>query len=122
MLAVEDQAVIALALEGMLLDLGCSVLPVATSVAMAMATLLTQRPDIALLDLELADGLAALIAQTLAGSEVPSAVMTGYARSEIVDQALRVAPYLGKPYRLEDLHAMLTLLSVACRHRQAELA
>lgn len=83
---------IALALEGMLLDLGCSVLPVATSVATAMAVLLTQWPDIALLDLELAAGLAAPIAQTLAGSEVPFAVMTGYARSEIVDQLLRIAP------------------------------
>ena len=47
----------------------------------------------------------------LATAGVPFAVMTGHDAGQIGEVVLRTAPYLGKPYGLEDLGAMLARLA-----------
>jgi CheY-like chemotaxis protein len=114
-LVAEDEALIALDLELTLRELGCIVLPATPSVAGALAILGTEQPDMALLDINLADGSAVPVAEALATAGVPFAVMTGHDAGQIGEVVLRTAPYLGKPYNLEDLHAMLARLAAPSR-------
>ncbi len=121
-LVAEDQAVIALDLEATLLDLGCVVLPPAPSAAAALAVLRAGRPDAALLDVTLADGSAAPVAEALAAAGVPFAVLTGHDPGGIAGPALRGAPYLAKPYRRGDLRATLARLAAAARRLSPQAA
>jgi CheY-like chemotaxis protein len=114
-LVAEDEALVALDLEFTLREFGCIVLPATPSVAEALAILETEQPDVALLDVNLADGSAAPVAEALATAGVPFAVMTGHDAGQIGEPALRTAPYLGKPYNFEDLHAMLAQLAAPSR-------
>jgi CheY-like chemotaxis protein len=114
-LVAEDDAIIALDLEYTLRGFGCIVLPTVPSVAGALASLRAGQLDMALLDINLADGSAAPVAEALVAAGVPFAVMTGYDAREIADPTLRAAPCLGKPYGLQDLHAMLARLSAPSR-------
>jgi CheY-like chemotaxis protein len=97
-LLVEDEAIIAFDLAGILQDLGCTVMPVAPSVTEALALLRAERPDLALLDLSLSDGWVMPVADALATAGVPFAVVTGHAKQRIQEPALRDALYMGKPY------------------------
>jgi CheY-like chemotaxis protein len=114
-LVVEDEAIIALDLEFTLRELGCIVLPATASAAGALAILGTEQPDVALLDVNLADGPATPVAEALATAGVPFAVMTGHEAGQIKEAMLRTAPHLGKPYNLADLHAMLARLAAPSR-------
>jgi two-component system, response regulator PdtaR len=97
-LVAEDQALVALNLGNALGELGCVVLPPASSVAEALALLRTERPDVALLDAELADGRATPVAETLAAMGVPFAVVTGHDPGALREPVLRDAVKVGKPY------------------------
>jgi CheY-like chemotaxis protein len=122
-LVAEDEALLALELELTLGELGCTVLPAAPSVAGALAILGAERPDVALLDVNLADGSAAPVAEALAIAGVPFAVMTGDDAGRIGEAALRGAPHLGKPYGDEALRATLarlTSVGVQARERGTE--
>jgi CheY-like chemotaxis protein len=114
-LVAEDEALVALDLACTLRELGCDVLPAAPSVAGALAILAAERPDVALLDVSLADGSAAPVAAALAAAGVPFAVVTGHAAGDIGEAALRGAPHLGKPYGLRDLRVTLAQLSAPSR-------
>ena len=114
-LVAEDEAVIALDLEVTLRQFGCVVLPATPTVAEALALLAAERPDVALVDPELADGSAAPLAIALIAAGIPFAVMTGHDADQLGDPALCAAPYLGKPYGSQDLCAMLARLSVSSR-------
>ena len=114
-LVAEDEALVALDLECTLRELGCDVLPAAPSVAGALAILGAERPDVALLDVSLADGSAAPVAAALAAAGVPFAVVTGHDADGIGEAALRAAPRLGKPYGFRDLRATLERLSAPSR-------
>jgi CheY-like chemotaxis protein len=114
-LVAEDEAFIAFDLECTLREFGCVVLPAAPSVAGALAILGAERPDVALLDANLADGSAAPVAAALAAAGVPFAVVTGHAAGGIGEAALRGAPHLGKPYGLRDLRVTLAQLSAPSR-------
>lgn len=109
-LVAEDEALIAMDLEMSLVDLGCAVLGPAATVADALALLLRERPDAALLDLGLPDGFAAPVAEALARAGVPFALLTGRSADELGHPALRDAPRLDKPYGQEDLARVVTRL------------
>jgi CheY-like chemotaxis protein len=112
-LLVEDEALIAFDLEGMLRELGCAVVFVAPSVKEALAVLRAERPDTALLDLRLADGRVTPVAQALAAAGVQFAVVTGYDRGRLEEPVLRAAPYLAKPYGHAAIREALTQLAAA---------
>jgi CheY-like chemotaxis protein len=106
-LVVEDEAFIAVDLESMLRELGCDVLPLAPSVAEALAILRTERPDAALLDVRLTDGEVTPVAAALAAIGVPFALVTGCDDRSLGGPLLRAARRLRKPYVPEDVHRML---------------
>ena len=76
-LVAEDKAAIALEIELSLQEQGCSVLGPTATIAATLASLSRDRPDVALLDLHLLDGLATPIAATLAAMGVPFALLLG---------------------------------------------
>src|SRR3954462_10536878 len=109
-LVVEDEFVIALEVEFLLRDFGYEVLGPVPSVARALELLGRERPDAALLDLNLPDGTAVPVAELLASMRVPFVLVTAYAPSQIEAPALRGVPHLGKPVGHDALQRMLVAL------------
>ena len=67
-----------------------------------------ERPDAALLDVELLDGPAT--AEACAARRVPLALVTGYDTEAITEPALSAAPRLGKPLDVGELRRVLAAL------------
>jgi CheY-like chemotaxis protein len=110
-LVAEDEFVLALELESTLRDLGCVVLGPTSSIAGTLELLAEHRPDVALLDVSLADGSVQPVAEALTAAKVPFVVVTGYDQSGLEPPFLREAPYLGKPFGQESLcDALLRVL------------
>ena len=101
-LLVEDETVVSFVLEDMLRDLGAGDVWHAADVATALALLKTQRPDIAILDLNLGDGPAYPVAQQLAQDAIPFVFVTGYGRDGL-EPAWADRPVLQKPVLLAAL-------------------
>jgi CheY-like chemotaxis protein len=116
-LVAESTLLLALALTGVVEELGHHVLGPAPSVREALALLQRQRPDLALLEAMLADGSTARLAATLQALQVPFALVTAHDRDSLADPGLRAAPYLGKPYMTEELRSLLHRLAAAARPR-----
>lgn len=96
-LVVEDEALVAMLVEDALTDAGAEVLGPVRSVAEAMAALARDRPDAAVLDLNL-DGLPSTpVADALAAAGVPFVVATGYGVDGLPPGHAGV-PVLAKPY------------------------
>jgi hypothetical protein len=79
-LLVEDEALIAINLQAVVQEIGGDVLGPCATTADAMALLAACRPDAALLDYRLADGLARPVAEAMAAAGVPFAVITSWGR------------------------------------------
>ena len=97
MLVVEDEALVAMELAGLLQQQGCTVMGPASSIGRALALLQTQRPDAALLDLNLNGQSALPVAAVLYERGVPCAVISGYTRAESDKPELTRALWLTKP-------------------------
>lgn len=106
-LVAEAEAVIALDLERTLQGFGCAVLGPVAAVADALRLLERERPDAALLELDLKDGHAAPLAEALARRGVPFALVTAHDRGEHEEPVLRAAPRVPKPYRRGELDRIL---------------
>jgi CheY-like chemotaxis protein len=101
-LLVEDEALVAMMLEDMLLDLGCVVVGPAARVEEAMLLVQDEAIDAAVLDVNLANETVIPVARALAERGVPFVFGTGYARLDVLgDFADR--PVLHKPYRASEL-------------------
>jgi CheY-like chemotaxis protein len=96
-LVVEDEFLIAMEIEQMLTELGCTVLGPVPSVARALALIEREEPDFAILDVNLGRERSAPVAEALRERGVPFALATGYDRSQLPEQAYQGAPHLGKP-------------------------
>ena len=96
-LVVEDEFLIALEVEFLLRDFGCEVLGPVPSVVRALELLGRERPDAALLDLDLLDGTAVPVAELLASMRVPFALVTANDPTQIEAPALRGVAHLAKP-------------------------
>lgn len=108
-LIAEDDPLLALDLEDLLHGFGCAVLGPVASVAMALDVLSSQRPDLALLDLELQDGRSVPVARALGTLGVPTALITG-CEGSTDEPSLRSLPRLVKPHSTGELHALLLRL------------
>jgi DNA-binding response OmpR family regulator len=105
-LVVEDEPVIAMALEQMLKTIGCSVVWHANGVTEALAMMRDHRPDCAVLDLYLAGELAYPIARWLDAERIPFVFAKGYGRRTILGEwASR--PAIQKPFSVRALQAKL---------------
>lgn len=99
-LVVEDEFLIAMELEGFLRGAGYQVLGPALSVSAALELLQVERPDVAVLDVNLAGERVTPVAQVLRAMCVPFILASGYSRADLrEDPVLRDAVNVGKPSR-----------------------
>jgi CheY-like chemotaxis protein len=108
-LVVEDEPLVAMALEDMLLELGCRVIGPALRLDRAAALARVEPLDAAVLDVNMSDGTSDRISDILSARSVPFLFATGYAR-ESVEAAGPDSIVLQKPYRRCDLKRALERL------------
>ena len=111
-LVVEDEFLIALELDEALRNAGYQVLGPASSVSAALELLQSERPDAAVLDVNLAGEWVTPVAEALRGMLVPFILATGYVAADLQrEPVLRGAVNIGKASRpellLEELRSVL---------------
>jgi len=113
-LVVEDEMMIAMLVEDMLAELGCSVVGPAHALDVALALARTETGlDAALLDVNLGGQPVFAVADALREKGVPAIFSTGYGDAGLRDVD-RGAPVLQKPFRAHDLaRALSEALGVA---------
>ena len=111
-LVVEDETLVAMLVEDTLADAGAVVLGPVATVAEALNLLGSERPDVAVLDLNLAGETSEPVADRLAAMSVPFVVASGYGAAGLPQRLVGV-PVLAKPYAPEDLTAALAKLPTA---------
>lgn len=117
-LIVEDQLVIAVGLEQILADAGAKEVMTASSELEALRLVNIQRPDIAVLDINLGTGATSIaVAEELLGQQIPFLFATGYGDSIIIPAHLKHVPILQKPY---DASSMLTHLENLISHCETD--
>jgi DNA-binding NtrC family response regulator len=83
---------------------GCIVVGPAFRVPEALALIERERPEAAVLDLNLRGERPTAIAEALTARRVPFVIVTGYGAEHIPDEpVLQQAPRLGKPFRSRQL-------------------
>jgi CheY-like chemotaxis protein len=102
-LVIEDEMLVAMEFESVLQAHGCVVVGPAASIEQASVLLHEQRPDVALMDLNLNGQSALPVAAALREKAVPFVLVTGYSESRSAEPELRQAPRLPKPVRHRDL-------------------
>jgi CheY-like chemotaxis protein len=101
-LLVEDEALVAMLIEAMLEDLGCSIAGRAASSAEALSVLASGGVDAAVLDVNLGAERSTAVAHALVELKIPFVFSTGYGLAG-VEPHLRAQPVLQKPFKSEDL-------------------
>ncbi len=109
-LVVEDEALISLLVEDMLLDLGSAEVWVAGNLQAAFRQLQAHRPDLAVLDVNLAGELCFPFAAALHEAGIPFLFATGYG-IEGVPAAWRHRPVIQKPFQMAALSRVLRTLA-----------
>ncbi|HXN43747.1 MAG TPA: response regulator [Xanthobacteraceae bacterium] len=102
MLIIEDETLIALLLEDMLTDLGCTILGSASTVEAAMEMLDRAAPSVAVLDINLGGEKSYAVAEALAKRGVKFVFSTGYADGRL-QPPWQDRPVLQKPFGQEQL-------------------
>lgn len=101
-LVVEDEAMIAMLVEDMLLDLGVGAVEIAGTVQAALALVAGQRFDFAILDVNLGDALSYPVASALRERGTPLAFATGYGSGGL-SSGFAGSPTLPKPFTQPEL-------------------
>jgi CheY-like chemotaxis protein len=102
LLIVEDEAIVAMALEDMLLQLGCVVVGPALRLKAALNLATAEPLDGAILDINLGEERTFPVAAILIRRKVPFLFATGYGSSGL-EPPFTQSPVIAKPYGLEDL-------------------
>jgi CheY-like chemotaxis protein len=105
-LVVEDEMMIAIMLEDMLDDIGCTVAGMAAKPDEALAIIASARIDAAILDVNLNGAHSFDVAAALDLRGVPFLFSTGYG-SVSLDERYRSRPVLQKPFRQDELQTVL---------------
>jgi CheY-like chemotaxis protein len=106
-LVVEDETMIAMMLEDMLQDLGCSV-EFAPSVEQALAAIRTHVLHGVLLDMNMHGQTTIAVAEELVGRSMPFLLVTGYGVCASDPPVIKAAPRLLKPFSEGDLAQRMT--------------
>lgn len=105
--AVEDESLVAMQLEDMLDELGCTVIGLAMRVRRAMEMLDRGEPiDVAVLDVNIAGEKVFPVAERLEAAGVPFLFATGYGRAGLDGQWLD-RPVVQKPYTIDQIAAAI---------------
>jgi len=100
---VEDEAIIAMMLEDMLTDLGCSVIGPCTGMKQAQEMLAgSETPNVAILDVNVGGEQVYPVASVLAERGVPLVFATGYGSVGLAEQ-WRSRVTVQKPYTQDDI-------------------
>jgi DNA-binding response OmpR family regulator len=102
-LVVEDEMLLAMDYEAVLQGEGCTVMGPVPREAKAMALIERERPDAAILDLNLAGSRPVALAEMLSAARVPFIIVTGYGDKQQFEPVFCGAPRLHKPLRMETL-------------------
>jgi two-component SAPR family response regulator len=94
---VEDELLVAMELESLLEEQGCAVVGPAPTVDRALALLDRERPDAAILDINLDGQTAIPVAAALKARGIPFLLATGYGNMQASEPELNGAPRLDKP-------------------------
>jgi len=105
-IVVEDEAIVAMLLEQMLEDLGCTVTGTAGQLAAAVTLVNDSDADVAILDMNLAGHKVDPVARILAEKAMPFIFASGYGEDGLSAE-WRGRPVLPKPFRLEELRLAL---------------
>ena len=110
---VEDEAIVADDIAETLRSMGYGIAGIAHSGERAVETIPGARPDIVLMDINLAGGMDGI--ETAAGihrsSDVPVIYVTAYADKALLERAKLTGPYgyLIKPYDERELHSVIEM-------------
>jgi CheY-like chemotaxis protein len=111
-LVVEDEMLVLMSIEDMLAELGCESVAAAATVDQALALIDAQVFDAAILDINLNGNDSHPVAEALSARGVPFVYSTGNtdhgSRDGYFDR-----PVLRKPFKYEELVAILTRLKLA---------
>ena len=111
-LVVEDEMLVLIMIEDMLADLGCQSVASAATVDKALALIDAQVFDVALLDVNLNGNDSHPVAEALSARGVPFVYSTGNTGQSMRD-GYSGQPVLKKPFKYEELAAILTRLKLA---------
>jgi light-regulated signal transduction histidine kinase (bacteriophytochrome)/CheY-like chemotaxis protein len=110
-LLVEDNIIIALDAEEMLAKMGATQVDVAGSVADALASIGTHRPDFAVLDVNLGGETSFAVASRLQILGIPHVFATGYGEDVAFPPEHAGTPVAKKPYSVASLQAVVAALA-----------
>jgi CheY-like chemotaxis protein len=105
-LIVEDEMMVAMLLEDMLSDIGCSPVGPATRIETALKLIELGGFDIAILDVNLNGAGTYPIADALAARAIPFVFASGYSAGGLREQ-YRSIPLLQKPFQQDELKRTL---------------
>jgi len=105
-LVAEDEMLVAMMLEDMLDDLGCTVVGPANRVPQALDLARQETFDGAVLDVNLAGQEIYPVAEALADRDIPFVFVTGYGSAGLRDPFCNVAT-LQKPFQPQDLEQVI---------------
>ena len=108
-LIVEDDALIGLEIESILQDAGMEVVGPAPTIDSALASTAAEKPDAAVLDINLGGEEVFPVAEALARADVPFLFLSGHSAG-LLPERYRDRPRLAKPYRVSDLVNAVSLL------------
>ena len=111
-LVVEDEMLILIMIEDMLADLGCKSVTSATTIDKALALIKAKVFDVALLDVNLDGNDSHPVGEALSARGVPFVYSTGNTGQNVRD-GYSDRPVLRKPYKYEELAAMLASVRLA---------
>ena len=111
-LVVEDEMLVFIMIEDMPADLGCKSVTSAATVDKALALIDAQVFDAAMLDMNLNGNDSQLVAEALSARGVPFVYSTGNTGQSLRD-GYSDRPVLKKPFKYEELAAILTRLKLA---------
>ena len=97
-LVVEDELLVALALEDMLTDMGCGIVGPFSQIADAETAAREATIDAAILDVNVRGVLIYPVADILKARGIPFLLCSGYADTQMLPLAFRSVPQIAKPY------------------------
>lgn len=109
-LVVEDEALLAMQVEALLEEMGCTVVGPAADVSGALDLVHAGQFDAALLDYNLGGSFSVAVAEALVSRGIPFAFCSGYEEIRDLPPLARNAPVLGKPLEEAKLRQVLTEL------------
>ena len=107
-LVVEDEMMVAMLLQDMLSDIGCTPVGPATSIERALELIENAGFDVAILDMNLNGADSYPIADALAARAIPFVFASGYGAGRLRER-YRSIPYLEKPFQHHELAQTLAV-------------